>query len=189
MRTDDILQIPADTLLAEELASEDVVEMANLTTAQTGVPGTILISTAMGGHGPRVKYFLEPGARNRAFPSLSLTLRRSWPIVCLVSRNKDALLDGPSRRSTTSFRNFSGPPMHYRHPCEGGGQQGKRRTSGLWIPACAGMTRSANSSRQREPRCPLTLQNTPLRRGSRRSSTSTSGAAASGQTKSPKSAA
>jgi hypothetical protein len=68
MRTDDILQIPADKLLAEELADEDVVEMANLTTAQTGVPGSILISTAMGGHGPRVKYFLEPGARNRAFP-------------------------------------------------------------------------------------------------------------------------
>jgi hypothetical protein len=137
MRTDDILQIPPDTLLAEELASEDVVKMANLTTAQTGVWGTILISTAMSGHGPRVKYFCSLDARNRAFPSLSLTLRRSWPIVCLVSRNKDALLDGPSRRSTTSFRNFSGPPMHYRHPCEGGGQQGKRKTSGLWIPACA----------------------------------------------------
>ena len=39
MRTDDILQIPTDTLLAEELADEDVVEMANLTTAQTDVPG------------------------------------------------------------------------------------------------------------------------------------------------------
>jgi hypothetical protein len=69
MRTDDILQIPADTLLAEELADEDVVEMANLTTAQTGVPRSILISTAMGGHGPRVKYFLEPG---RSQPSFSL---------------------------------------------------------------------------------------------------------------------
>jgi hypothetical protein len=36
MKTDDILKIPADLRLAEELASEDVVEMANLTTAQTG---------------------------------------------------------------------------------------------------------------------------------------------------------
>ena len=62
MRTDDILQIPADTLLAEELADEDVVEMANLTTAQTGVPGTILISTAMGGHGPRVRILFGAGA-------------------------------------------------------------------------------------------------------------------------------
>jgi hypothetical protein len=70
MRTDDILQIPGDTLLAEELVDEDIVEMANLT-AQTGVPGTILISTAMGGHGPRVKYFLEPG---RSQPSFSVTV-------------------------------------------------------------------------------------------------------------------
>lgn len=41
MKTEHILQMPADTVLAEELASEDVVEMANLTMAQTGVPGTI----------------------------------------------------------------------------------------------------------------------------------------------------
>jgi hypothetical protein len=40
------MQIPGDTRLAEELAEDDVVEMANLTTAQTGVPGTIFISTA-----------------------------------------------------------------------------------------------------------------------------------------------
>jgi hypothetical protein len=63
--------------LAEELASEDVVEMANLTTAQTGVPGTIFISTAMGEHGPRVKYFLQSrGDRNPAFQLRSLTLKR-----------------------------------------------------------------------------------------------------------------
>jgi len=55
------MQIPADTRLAEERAGDDVVEIANLTTAQTGVPGTIFISTAMGGHRPRVKYFLQPG--------------------------------------------------------------------------------------------------------------------------------
>lgn len=107
MKTNDILQIPADTLLAEELANEDVVEMANLTTAQTGVPGTIFISTAMGGHGPRVKYFLQPG---RSQPSFSVTISdtptvvaNSLPVRVLrqispqvidwVSRNKDALLD------------------------------------------------------------------------------------------------
>jgi hypothetical protein len=67
MKTNDILQILVDTLLAEELASDDVVEMANLTTAQTGVPGTIFISTAMGGHGPRVMYFCSPDDRNPAF--------------------------------------------------------------------------------------------------------------------------
>jgi hypothetical protein len=47
------MQVPADTRLAEELAEDDVVEMVNLTTGQTGVPGTIFILTAtMGGHGP-----------------------------------------------------------------------------------------------------------------------------------------
>ena len=54
----DAAQIPTDICLADELASEDVVEMANLTSAQTGVPGTIFISAAMGPHGPRVKYFV-----------------------------------------------------------------------------------------------------------------------------------
>jgi len=107
MKTDEILQIPADTVLADELAGEDDVEMANLTTAQTGVPGTIFISTAMGGHGPRVKYFLQPG---RSQPSFSVTIsdaptvaanslparvvrQMSPQVINWVSRNKDALLD------------------------------------------------------------------------------------------------
>jgi len=107
MKTNDILQIPADTLLAEELANDDVVEMANLTTAQTGVPGTVFISTAMGGHGPRVKYFLQPG---QSQPSFSVTIsdapavaanslavrvvrQMSPQVIDWVSRNKDALLD------------------------------------------------------------------------------------------------
>src|SRR5690348_10190520 len=107
MKTNHIQQIPADTLLAEELAGEDVVEMANLTTAQTGVPGTIFISTAMGGYGPRVKYFLQPG---RSQPSFSVAVadtptvvanslpvrvfrQMSPQVIDWVSRNKDALLD------------------------------------------------------------------------------------------------
>src|SRR6266850_5322825 len=99
------MQIPADTRLAEELAEDDVVELANLTTAQTGVPGTIFISTAMGGHGPRVKYFLQPGRSEPSFsvavadtPTVvanSLPLRvvrqRSPQIIEWVSRNRDAL--------------------------------------------------------------------------------------------------
>jgi hypothetical protein len=101
------MQIPADTRLAEELAGDDVAEMANLTTAQTGVPGTIFISTAMGGYGPRVKYFLQPG---RSQPSFSVAVadtptvvanslpvrvfrRMSPQVIDWVSRNKDALLD------------------------------------------------------------------------------------------------
>ncbi|HMD65280.1 MAG TPA: hypothetical protein VKG22_01360 [Stellaceae bacterium] len=107
MKTDNILQIPADTLLAEELASEDVVEMANLTTSQTGVPGTIFISTAMGGHGPRVKYFLQLGRSQASFSvtiadastvaanSLPVRVVRqtSSQVISWVLRNKDASLD------------------------------------------------------------------------------------------------
>ena len=100
-------RIPADTFLAEVLAHEDTVEMANLTSAQTGVPGTIFISTAMGAHGPRVKYFMQPG---RTQPSFSVsvadtptvvanslparTVRQMSPqVIAWVSRNKDELLD------------------------------------------------------------------------------------------------
>ena len=48
MRAGLATQLPRDTPLAEELAMEELVEMANLTTAQTGVPGTIFISTGDG---------------------------------------------------------------------------------------------------------------------------------------------
>jgi hypothetical protein len=100
-------QIPADSPLAEELAGEDVVEMANLTVAQTGVAGTIFISTAMGAHGPRVKYFIRPGRTQPSFSvsitdapmvvanSLPLrTLRQMSPqVIAWVSLNRDALRD------------------------------------------------------------------------------------------------
>ena len=100
-------RLPADTSLADELSCDDVVETANLTSAQTGVPGTIFISTAMGAHGPRVKYFMQPG---RTQPSFSVsvtdtptvvanslparTMRQMSPqVIAWVSRNKDELLD------------------------------------------------------------------------------------------------
>jgi hypothetical protein len=103
----DAAQMPADTLLADELAREDMVEMANLTSAQTGVPGTIFISTAMGAHGPRAKYFMQPG---RTQPSFSVsvtdtptvvanslparTVRQISPqVIAWVTLNRDALLD------------------------------------------------------------------------------------------------
>ncbi len=93
--------------LADELSCEDVVEMANLTSQQTGVPGTIFISTAMGSHGPRVKYFVRPGRTQPCFsvsvanpPAVvanSLPARvfrqRSPQVIEWVSRNRDALLD------------------------------------------------------------------------------------------------
>jgi hypothetical protein len=103
----DAIPIPTDTLLADELSGEDMVEMANLTSAQTGVSGTIFISTAMGAHGPRVRYFIQPG---RTQPSFSVaiadtpavvanslparTVRQMSPrVIDWVLRNKDGLLD------------------------------------------------------------------------------------------------
>jgi hypothetical protein len=100
-------QIPLDISLADELSRDDVVEIANLTSQQTGIPGTIFISTAMGSHGPRVKYFVQPG---RMQPSFSVSvgdpqavMADSLPVRVLrqrapqvtewVSRNRDALLD------------------------------------------------------------------------------------------------
>jgi hypothetical protein len=107
MSIEELAAIPPDALLADELASDDVVETANLTSAQTGVPGTIFISTAMGSHGPRVKYFVQPG---RAQPSFSVsisdapivvasslparTVRQMAPqVIEWVRRNRDDLLD------------------------------------------------------------------------------------------------
>ena len=107
MSTELALQLPLDETLADELAREDVVEMANLTSAQTGVAGTIFISTAMGAHGPRVKYFMQPGRTQPSF-SVSIadtpavvanslparTVRQMSPqVIDWVSRNKDGLLD------------------------------------------------------------------------------------------------
>jgi hypothetical protein len=103
----DTTQIPPDISLVDELSCDDVIEMANLTSQQTGVPGTIFISTAMGSHGPRVKYFVQPG---RTQPSFSVSVadppavvanslparilrQRSPQVIQWVSRNRDALLD------------------------------------------------------------------------------------------------
>jgi hypothetical protein len=100
-------RLPADLSLAEELLSEEMVEMANLTSAQTGISGTIFISTAMGSHGPRVKYFERAGRTQPSF-SVSIvdaptvvanslparTLRQMAPqVIEWVLRNKEQLLD------------------------------------------------------------------------------------------------
>lgn len=107
MSADIALQLPLDVPLADELAAEEVVEMANLTTTQTGISGTIFISTAMGAHGPRVKYFIQPGRSQLSF-SVSIgdapavvanslparTVRQMSPqVIDWVLRNKDGLLD------------------------------------------------------------------------------------------------
>ena len=99
--------IPLDIALADELSRDDVIEMANLTSAQTGVTGTIFISTAMGQHGPRVEYFIHPG---RTQPSFSVSIadppavvanslparivRQMAPeVIAWVTLNRNALSD------------------------------------------------------------------------------------------------
>ncbi|CAH0158698.1 hypothetical protein [Roseomonas sp. CECT 9278] len=52
--------------------TDDLVEMVNLPTRYTGISGTVFISTAMGAHGPRVKWF--PGKAGRDLPCLVVTL-------------------------------------------------------------------------------------------------------------------
>lgn len=99
--------MPAAESGEPELREDGVFEMANLTEAQTGVPGIIYVSTQEGGHGPRVKYFLKPG---RSQPSYSVSIaespallvssldervvRRTLPAVtAFVVQNRQVLLD------------------------------------------------------------------------------------------------
>ena len=103
-----VTNVPADAPLADELADADLVEMANLPEEDTGIPGTIFVSTRMGRHGPRVKYF--DGRAGEAQPSCSVTIadpprvvanslpdhvvRQRAPLVCAwVALNRDALLE------------------------------------------------------------------------------------------------
>ena len=100
--------IGREPTLDEELATlgeEDVFDLANLSETQTGVPGVITITTIMGSHGPRVKYFVKTG---KGQPSFSVaiaatprvvansledrTLSRMAPVVIdWVALNHDAL--------------------------------------------------------------------------------------------------
>lgn len=53
------------------LGEEDAFEMANLPPDWTGVLATIFISTALGGHGPRVKLYPKTG-KNQPSASISI---------------------------------------------------------------------------------------------------------------------
>ena len=75
------------------LGDEDIFDMANLVESQTGVPGTITITTAMGKHGPRVKYFLK---RGRHQPSFSVTVASTPRVVANSLDDRDLKRVGPS---------------------------------------------------------------------------------------------
>lgn len=102
-------RLPPDVLLRAELdaSGEDATpEMTNLPESRTGVPGVVFVSTRMGAHGPRVKWFARPGAGQPSF-SVSIgakphvlasslderELRRAAPVVMAwVATNHEALL-------------------------------------------------------------------------------------------------
>ncbi len=81
--------IDREPTLDEELAAldeEDVFEMANLSERQTGVPGVIFISTAMGAHGPRVKYYAKTGAGQ---PSFSVAVASEPRVLASSMEDRD----------------------------------------------------------------------------------------------------
>jgi hypothetical protein len=49
------------------LTDDDLMDFMNLNSARTGIDGTVFISTHMGSHGPRVKYFEKTGPGQPSF--------------------------------------------------------------------------------------------------------------------------
>lgn len=68
------------------LGDDDIFEMANLDEAMAGLPGVITITTAMGRHGPRVKYMLRPG---RHQPSFSVAIAATPRVVANSLEERD----------------------------------------------------------------------------------------------------
>jgi len=63
-----------DPTIQEELAAlgdEALFEMTNLPPDRTGISGILFISTSVGFHGPRVKYFVKTG---KGQPSFSVSI-------------------------------------------------------------------------------------------------------------------
>lgn len=72
--------LPADLLRTppDDFAQDILVEMTNLDERDTNVSGTIFISTALGSHGPRVKWY--PGRAGRDLPCLVVSIEPE-PVV------------------------------------------------------------------------------------------------------------
>ncbi|MEL6059820.1 MULTISPECIES: hypothetical protein [unclassified Methylobacterium] len=56
----------------DDFAEDVLCEMSNLDTQDTNVPGTIFVSTALGSHGPRVKWY--PDRAGRTLPCLIVSI-------------------------------------------------------------------------------------------------------------------
>lgn len=77
----------------QALGEEDVFEMTNLKEKHTGVPGVIFISTAMGAHGPRVKYYLKAGGDQ---PSFSVAVGPDPRVLASSLDDRDVARMAPS---------------------------------------------------------------------------------------------
>lgn len=56
--------------LQEEIAvlgDDDLMDFMNLTQEETGIAGTLFLTTAMGAHGPGVKYYVKTGPGQQSF--------------------------------------------------------------------------------------------------------------------------
>lgn len=84
---DSLQRLPAD-----EFIEDTLIEMANLTERDTNVPGTIFVSTALGAHGPRVKWY--PGTPGRQLPCLIASIGPEPAI-------RDDFVGSPASRSVT----------------------------------------------------------------------------------------
>jgi hypothetical protein len=69
---------PAAEIVVEE-REDDPVEMVNLREKDTGVPGTVYVSTLQGRHGPRIKWY--PGLAGAAEAFLTITLEQPQRIL------------------------------------------------------------------------------------------------------------
>jgi hypothetical protein len=93
---------PREPTVQEELAAlgeDDVFDMANLTFDETGITGIIYISTALGAHGPRIKYFQKAG---KTQPSFSVSISEN-PRV-LASSLPDRVVNQVSSEVTAWVR-------------------------------------------------------------------------------------
>jgi hypothetical protein len=101
--------LPPDPTIQEELTAlgdEALFEMTNLPPDRTGIRGILFLSTSVGFHGPRVKYFVKTGKGEPSF-SVSIAtepkvLASSLPervvremapqVIAWVALNRDELL-------------------------------------------------------------------------------------------------
>lgn len=58
--------------LPDDFAEDALLDTANLDEADTGIPGTVFVSTALGSHGPRIKWY--PGAPGRTLPCMIVSI-------------------------------------------------------------------------------------------------------------------